>query len=177
MKQERVKFMTNLLPRHSLFATAILLAASSQLAAQTAPNAPHAGYVFPAGGCRGTTFEVVVGGQNTKEVTDAHISGEGIQTKIVRWRRPLTAGENNALNMKISNKQEELEKKNGKGTVTRKWRSRRPASPKRSSRRWQFSPNERPTPSGSPIPRSPRNSPSRFELLRMPCSADASSAC
>ena len=37
----------------------------------------------------------------------------------MRWRRPLTAGENNALNMKISNKQEELEKKNGKGTVTR----------------------------------------------------------
>jgi hypothetical protein len=98
-------------------AIAMLLAAVSRLPAQT--SNPHVGYVFPAGGCRGTTFEVVVGGQNTKEVTYAYISGGGIQTKIVRWRRPLTAGEYGALNTKISDKQQELEKKSGKGTVTR----------------------------------------------------------
>jgi len=100
-------------------AVAVLLATSCQLSAQTASNSPHVGYVLPGGGCRGSTFEIVVGGQNTKEVTYAYISGGGIQTRIVRWYRPLTQGEYSALNMKISNKQEELEKERGKGKVTR----------------------------------------------------------
>ena len=100
-------------------ASAILLAISSRLPAQIASNNPHVGYVVPAGGCRGTTLQVVVGGQNTKEVTEAFISGEGIQTEIVRWRQPLTPGEYNALNMRISDKQQELEKISGQGTVTR----------------------------------------------------------
>ena len=60
--------------------------------AQTATDNPHVGYVFPAGGCRGTTFEVVVGGQYLKEVDRAYISGGGVQTRIVRWYRPLTDG-------------------------------------------------------------------------------------
>ncbi len=99
-------------------AIAILLAAGSQLPAQTA-RIPHVGYVFPGGGCRGTTFEVVVGGENIKEATDAYISGGGIQTKIVRWYRPMTQGEANAINMKINFTIEELEKVRGQGKVTR----------------------------------------------------------
>lgn len=104
---------------HSILAMVILLAAGSPLSAQTASNNPHIGYVFPGGGCRGTTVEVVVGGENTKPVTAAYISGGGIQTGSLRWHRPMTAGEYNNLNMKITNQQEELEKTEGKGKVTR----------------------------------------------------------
>jgi len=96
-----------------------LLSVASNVFAQTASDDPHIGYVFPGGGCRGTTFEVVVGGQHIKEVTEAFISGGGITAKIVGWYRPMTQGEYVALNMKITNKIEELEKKSGEGTVTR----------------------------------------------------------
>jgi len=100
-------------------ALALVLAPASNLSAQYTGKNPHVGYVYPGGGCRGTTFEVVVGGQHIKEVTEAYISGGGIKSKIVGWYRPLTAGENNALNQKIRIKQDELEKKSGKGKVTR----------------------------------------------------------
>jgi hypothetical protein len=97
---------------------AILLATGPQLLAQTSNN-PHVGYVYPGGGCRGTTFEVVVGGQYIKEVTGAYISGGGVKTSIVKWYRPMTQGEYVGLNMRISQKQEDLEKEIGKGAVTR----------------------------------------------------------
>ena len=92
---------------------AILLATASGLCAQTTKQL-NIGYVYPGGGCRGTTFEVVVGGQYIKEVTEAYISGDGIQTKIVGWYRPMTQGEAVGLNRKISTFREEEEKKSGK---------------------------------------------------------------
>jgi len=100
-------------------AAAVFVASGAPLAAQAVSSVPHAGYVYPGGGRRGTTFQVVVGGQHLKEVNRAFISGGGIQTKVLRWYRPMTAGEYNALNMKIREKQEELEKSQGKGKVTR----------------------------------------------------------
>lgn len=104
----------------ALLLTALLLSiAPFPLAAQGVFSGPHAGYVYPGGGRRGTTFEVVVGGQHLKEVNRAFISGGGVQTKVLRWYRPMTAGEYNALNMKIRNTQEELEKTHGRGKVTR----------------------------------------------------------
>ncbi len=100
-------------------AIAFLLAIGSQVSAQVAAKGPHVGYVYPGGGQRGTTFEVVVGGENIKQVTQAYISGGGVQVKIVRWYRPMTQGEAVGLGMKISLKLEELEKERGKGKVTR----------------------------------------------------------
>ncbi|MCR4413640.1 MAG: peptidase [Thermoguttaceae bacterium] len=101
--------MMTLFRWHAVLATAVVLAGSGPLVAQSSSNNPHAGYVFPGGGCRGTKFDVVVGGQHLKEVNRAYISGGGIQTKIVKWYRPMTQGEYTALNMKINNKREELE--------------------------------------------------------------------
>jgi hypothetical protein len=100
-------------------AIVLLFGFASNLSAQTASNNPHIGYVYPGGGCRGTTFEVVVGGQFIKEVTEAFISGGGIRAEVVGWYRPMTQGEYVGLNQKIRFKQEELEKKNGPGSVTR----------------------------------------------------------
>ena len=39
-----------------------------------------------------------------------------------------------------------------------KWSTRRPASPRRTSRRWRSTASEKPTPNGSPTTRSPKNS-------------------
>lgn len=104
---------------HWALAIATLLAFASELPAQSASDDPHVGYVYPGGGCRGTSFDVVVGGQFIKGVTEAFISGGGIKTKIVKWYRPMTQGEYVGLSQKIRFKQEELEKKNGAGSVTR----------------------------------------------------------
>ncbi|MDP4208951.1 MAG: PPC domain-containing protein [Bacteroidota bacterium] len=43
----------------------------------------HIGYVYPAGGQRGTSFEVVVGGQNLGHVTGLFVSGKGVKGEII----------------------------------------------------------------------------------------------
>jgi hypothetical protein len=54
-------------------------------------NAPHLGYVLPAGGRQGATFQVKVGGQFLNNVTDAHVSGSGIQAAVADYERPMNA--------------------------------------------------------------------------------------
>ena len=49
---------------------------------------PHIGYVFPAGGQQGRTFEVLVGGQFLRGVTDAYVSGGGVSARVVQHCRP-----------------------------------------------------------------------------------------
>jgi hypothetical protein len=51
---------------------------------------PHAGYVYPAGGRQGTTFEITVGGQFLDGVTSALVSGPGVQASVVEHVKPLT---------------------------------------------------------------------------------------
>lgn len=113
-------------------AMAILLAVAAQLPAQ--PRIPHIGYVFPGGGRRGTTFDVVVGGENMgpadarrgldyevvikgkriKDVIDVFISGGGIKAEVVSWYRPMTQGEAVAIGIQTMTKIEEVEKKEGR---------------------------------------------------------------
>ncbi|MGQ9731022.1 MAG: hypothetical protein ACUVX8_07070 [Candidatus Zipacnadales bacterium] len=50
---------------------------------------PQIGYVYPAGGQRGTTLHVVVGGQRLGGAYDVRISGEGVQASVVEYVRPL----------------------------------------------------------------------------------------
>jgi len=49
---------------------------------------PHIGYVFPAGGQQGRTFEVLVGGQFLRGVTDAYVSGDGVHAEVITHCRP-----------------------------------------------------------------------------------------
>jgi len=49
----------------------------------------HIGYVFPAGGQRGTTFEVTVGGQFLDGTTEALASGSGVRLTVVRLNKPI----------------------------------------------------------------------------------------
>ena len=58
-------------------------------AAWAQQNAPHLGYVLPAGGQQGTTFQVKAGGQFLANVADAYVSGSGIQVAVADYERPM----------------------------------------------------------------------------------------
>ena len=55
--------------------------------------APRIGYVYPAGGQQGTTFQVVIGGQRLKDLKEVFVSGSGVQAVMLERARPLTPQE------------------------------------------------------------------------------------
>ncbi len=66
----------------------ILLIATCPAIAQQA--SPRIGYVYPAGGRQGTTFEVAVGGQYLDGSADVYFSGRGLSAKVIEHTRPLS---------------------------------------------------------------------------------------
>ncbi|MGA4645029.1 hypothetical protein [Limisphaera sp. 4302-co] len=58
---------------------------------------PRIGYVYPAGGQVGTTFEVTVGGRNLARVDRVWFSGEGVEGEVVEYHRPMAPGRFNQL--------------------------------------------------------------------------------
>jgi len=67
-----------------------------------AQSEPHIGYVYPAGGRQGTTFEVTVGGRYLN-TTGVEFSGSGISATIVKQERQVSP-------LEQSNMREALEK-------------------------------------------------------------------
>ncbi len=78
--------------------TAFLAVAPAVTAQQFAP---HVGYVYPAGGRQGATFQVTVGGQFLDGVANAFVSGRGVQAAVVEHTKPLTPQEFNRLREKL----------------------------------------------------------------------------
>jgi hypothetical protein len=74
----------------------ILLAACASIA-HAQLNAPHIGYLCPAGGRQGDTVRVTVGGQYLNEDAKACVSGSGVHAKVVQCVKPLTPREVNEL--------------------------------------------------------------------------------
>jgi len=72
-----------------LLTLALLLAAVAPASAQQS-TAPHLAYVYPAGGRQGATFEVQVAGQYLGPITNAYITGGGIQAEVIAFDGPLT---------------------------------------------------------------------------------------
>jgi len=67
----------------------ILLAlAACTATAWAGSREPHIGYLFPAGGQQGTTFEVTVGGQFLRGANALYISGDGVRASIIKHYRP-----------------------------------------------------------------------------------------
>ena len=58
---------------------------------------PHIGYVYPAGGRQGTSFQVKVGGQFLDGATNVFISGPGIQARVLQHTKPMTQKQFNDL--------------------------------------------------------------------------------
>ncbi|MBI5686939.1 MAG: peptidase [Verrucomicrobia bacterium] len=70
---------------------AVSLAMTPALRAQQ--PAPRIGYVYPAGGQQGTTFQVVIGGQRLKDLKEVFVSSSGVQALMLERARPLTPQE------------------------------------------------------------------------------------
>jgi len=62
-----------------------LLATTSEVRAQT-----YIGFVYPAGGQQGTTFQIKLGGQRLDGITGAIVSGKGVQAKLVDYMRKMS---------------------------------------------------------------------------------------
>jgi len=95
-----------------------LLAAASSAPAQT----PYIGYVYPAGGQQGTTFQVRLGGQRLIDVRGAVVSGTSVTAKVVKFYRKLSNQEITLIREQLKvlkqevARKEKLEKKVPKAT-------------------------------------------------------------
>ena len=78
--------------RGPIVAAVALLATLAQ-GAHAQQVGPHVGYVYPAGGQQGTTFQVTVGGQRLDGVAEAHWSGQGLKATVLEFSRPLTGAQ------------------------------------------------------------------------------------
>jgi len=94
--------------RQACLATLFSLATVSIAWGQRAPQEPHIGYAYPAGGRQGTTFEVTVGGQFLKDTSEVHVSGKGVRVSVVKYFRHLTQGEAVGLRMKLNDARDKL---------------------------------------------------------------------
>jgi hypothetical protein len=87
------------LPRQYPWILATLLACATAAPAQQAGF--HIGYVYPAGGKQGTTFEAVVAGQFLTGAQGVQVSGGGIEGQIVELVQPISSKELNQLRIEI----------------------------------------------------------------------------
>ena len=67
----------------------ILASLACLVVARAQGPAPHIGYVYPAGGQRGTTLTVAVGGQYLRGTEAVHISGQGATAAVVQYAWPM----------------------------------------------------------------------------------------
>jgi len=83
---------------HVVLGLAVLLVPAPEVQAQ---KNPRIGYVYPAGGRQGDTFEVTVGGQFLDGVDRVLVSGKGAKVTVVEHHKPLTQKEINTIRQKV----------------------------------------------------------------------------
>lgn len=86
--------------------TLALAGAGAKAQPQAGGRAPEIGYACPAGGQRGTTFTVAVGGQRLEETKAVLFSCGGIQARVVSVHRFLSAKELNLVQEELRKLQE-----------------------------------------------------------------------
>jgi hypothetical protein len=62
-----------------------------------AGRVPSVRFVYPAGGRRGSSFDVAIGGQHLMDAVRVEVSGDGVRATIVERDRPLTAKDEDDL--------------------------------------------------------------------------------
>jgi hypothetical protein len=77
--------------------SAVIYLSQLLLSAQQQPVPPHIGFLYPAGGRQGTTYDAIVGGQNLGGAYEVYLSGAGVQATVTRYARPLTPAQANTL--------------------------------------------------------------------------------
>lgn len=101
-----------------LGAAALFCAAAVLLQAQQ--FSPHIGYVYPAGGKAGETFEVTIGGQFLDGVNTVTISGRGVQAAVAKHNKLMTQGQFNKLReelRELTEKRTEAQRQQRKGVA------------------------------------------------------------
>jgi hypothetical protein len=98
--------MKNLLPVRTGLIAAVLLVVACVAGAQE--QVPNIGYVYPAGGRQGDSFEVTVGGQFLKGVSQVYFSGKGVKAQVVKHIMPIPKKKLNDLRQKLNMLQKAL---------------------------------------------------------------------
>jgi hypothetical protein len=110
---KRSKWQTTLLAAAIL---AVMPGVMAIAAGARARRGPVIGYVYPAGGCQGTTFEVALAGRFLDGVTDVVVSGEGLQATLIEHVKPLNGKQINLLRDRLKELQQKMKTVNkGKG--------------------------------------------------------------
>ncbi|MCX6994121.1 MAG: hypothetical protein NT011_13405 [Kiritimatiellaeota bacterium] len=79
-------------------------------AVSAVPAQSYIGFIYPAGGQQGTTFQVTVGGQSLEGVNRAFVSGTDVQARVVEYNKRMGNQEIGLLNeqlRELKNKQTE----------------------------------------------------------------------
>ncbi len=84
-------------PSPCKWAASFLLATLFLAVSTFAQRPPQIGYLYPAGGRQGSTFEIIVGGQNLGNASALHVFGDGITAEVIEHRRPLSPRQINTL--------------------------------------------------------------------------------
>ncbi len=102
------------------FAIGVAVAGAMALSAwgQQPLAGPHIGYAYPAGGCRGSSFAVTVGGQFLDGVTNAVFSQGALAATVLRYEKVINQGQINKMRDEL---RELMEKRK---TVARQVRTR-----------------------------------------------------
>ena len=66
-----------------------LVGVVTMMPAVQAQQRPYIGFVYPAGGQQGTTFQVKLGGQMLDDVNEVLVTGTGVKARVVEYLRPL----------------------------------------------------------------------------------------
>ncbi|MCX6897508.1 MAG: hypothetical protein NT105_02305 [Verrucomicrobia bacterium] len=66
-------------------------------AARAQQFTPHIGYVYPAGGKQGSSFELTIGGQYLDGVTNAFVSGGRVSATVTGYVKPISMQQFNQL--------------------------------------------------------------------------------
>ena len=85
---------------------AVFLLSLALAPAALAQREPRAGYAYPAGGRQGAAIDVVIGGQYLNGVTDAYISGTGVDAVVFLSERQLTPKEQEDAKEKLARLQD-----------------------------------------------------------------------
>ena len=80
----------------AFFACALLFAPSAG-----AQVRPYIGFVYPAGGQQGTTFQIRFGGQGLDDINEVLVTGSGVTAKLVEYLRRLNNQEVQLLNEQV----------------------------------------------------------------------------
>jgi hypothetical protein len=85
----------------AILGLAVLSAGALLGHAQQPQRSLHIGYVYPAGGQQGSTFEAVIGGQFLTGVNSVDVSGAGVTARIVELVQPTSGKELNELRIQV----------------------------------------------------------------------------